>query len=100
MLSLPTTKILKPQMASLVKSSVKIYTIWVLPTGKESPGLALLDVSETKPELSVAEGTVQVTTAAVTPNGTVREMSLGQFWIMGSVLSVGWNGALSMDSIS
>ena len=48
----------------------------MVPTGKKVPGACVLDVRETVPELSVAVGSVHVTTVPVTPLLTVSVMSL------------------------
>lgn len=61
--------------------------IWVKPTWKTSPGDDVLVDVTAPPELSVAVGTVHVTTALVVPKGTERATSEGQLAMEGEVAS-------------
>jgi len=59
----------------------------VLPIPKLEPGSAVA-WTVTVPELSVAVGAVQETTALVAPGAACTETSLGQLLMVGGMLSV------------
>ena len=68
----------------------------VLPTGKNDPGVWVLDDRDTIPELSVAVGSTQVTVLPLTPNVTVSNTSPMQE-TTGGILSTVWRNVLLLD---
>ena len=68
-------------------SSEKVYITVVIPIGKLSPDWCVCVLVTGNPELSVAVGSVQVTTRVDTPNGTVRLVDAGQKVMVGTVVS-------------
>ena len=68
-------------------SSVAVYVTVVVPISKVDPGL-WLEVSVTIPELSVAVGSVQVTSADAKPSSVLTVILVGIFEIVGSSLSI------------
>ena len=59
----------------------------VTPAVNESPELRVEVLVTTPPELSVAVGTVQVTTAVLVPDAAVADALIGQLEMTGAVLS-------------
>ena len=85
---IPSTVIVKEQIAALPASSLNVYTMVVVPTEKESPGLAVdVDVGIT-PESSVAVGSVHVTATASPFSVVWTVMSPGQPVMTGPVSSM------------
>ena len=73
----------KLQLARLWESSANWYTTLVDPTGKFDPVLWLLYIRNTRPKLSVAIGSFQVTTVCWLPKSTEARMSPGHPEIIG-----------------
>ncbi len=68
-------------------SSVNVYVTVVVPTGNTSPELCVL-VTVTTPQLSVAVGTVHVTSASHKPASVDTKMFVGQLETTGASLSI------------
>ena len=58
----------REQLAELPLASAKVYVTVVVPTGNELPGVWLLLVRLTVPELSVAVASVKLTGTDVVPS--------------------------------
>ena len=76
----------KLQLFLLFALSLYVYVTVLLPTGKKSLGLLVLDTKKKVPELSVTVGSCQVTCLPVTPKATSNVRSPGQV-TTGGVLS-------------
>ena len=63
-------------LAVLPDGSVYVYVTGVVPTLKKELGNLVLDTRVAVPELSVAEGSCQLTVVPGEPDGTVMVMSL------------------------
>ncbi len=75
--------------AELPETSVKVYVTLVIPTGKLLPGKKLLVRAGSKPESSVAVGTIHEATAPVSPGATeTTTLFIGQPVISGGVTSL------------
>ena len=73
-------------LAVLPDGSVYVYVTGVVPTLKKEFGNLVLDTRVAVPELSVAEGSCQLTVVPGDPDGTVTVMSLiGE--ILGGIVS-------------
>ncbi len=66
--------------------SVKVYVTWVLPTGKNELGELVLEVKVAVPELSVAEGSSQLTMAP--------------FWVIEMVTVISSKGEITGGVVS
>ena len=77
----------KVHNAVLPASFRKPYVTFVVPTSNTDPGVFVLALRSCPPELSVALGSVQVTTAELVPIEAVTSISSGHPVITGRVLS-------------
>lgn len=73
--------------AGLPALSVKVYLTTVLPRGNVEPGVWVLSVRLTSPEMSVADGSTQTAIDPVVPSSTTMGMGDGQLLMTGGVVS-------------
>ena len=85
--NLPNIATVNPTITLLLEGSTAVYVTGVTPIGKESPGW-LLDVSVTKPELSLAVGDIHITVAVDRFVSVLCFIFEGWLEITGSSLSV------------
>ena len=81
------TVTVKAQVDGLPLSSVKVYVTVVDPIGNRVPGAWERENKLTTPERSTAVGSTQVTVFEVVPSSVTSVRSIGQFWIVGGIVS-------------